>query len=129
LAVGALVATIAMVGIAVPLLYYGGVQGYAVGRGIAAMILVMVRFFYLQKLFPLRPIFGNVVRGLLPVVVALAGTLCLRFALSGGERTEVEAAAELALFLGLAGVATFASARALLGEFREYLRRPTPATA
>jgi hypothetical protein len=118
-----------MAGVAAPLLYYEGVQGYAVGRGISAMILVVVRFFYLQKLFPLRPIFGNVVRGLTPVVVALVGTLCVRFALPGGERTGAEAAAEVAVFLGLAGVATFVSARVLLVEFREYLRRPSAATA
>ena len=129
IAVGGVVMAISVAAIATPLLYYEGIQGYAIGVGISALILVGVRLFYLNKLFSLRPIFRNIAQGLVPVVVAVTGTVALRMALWGGDRAGSQAILELAVFLGLAGTATVISARALLAEFRDYLKRPSPASA
>ena len=129
IAVGGLAMAISVAGVATPLLYWEGLEGYAVGMGISALILVALRLVYLRRLFPLRPIFGNIAQGLVPVVIALTGTAALRLALWGGERTAGQAAAEVVVFVALAGFATLISARSLLSEFREYLRRPSPASA
>ena len=78
IAVGGLAMALGVTGLALPLLLTEGLQGYAVGMGLAATVLLAVRLFYLRRLFSLRPIAGNVARGLFPVAVA--------FTVTGGAR-------------------------------------------
>ncbi len=129
IAVGGLAMALGVTGLAVPLLLAEGLQGYAVGMGLAATVLLAVRMVYLRRLFSLRPIVGNVARGLLPVAVAFTVTGAARLLLWGGERAEVQACLEFALFVAIAGAFTVISARSLLVEFRGYLQRPSATPA
>jgi len=124
-AVGGGVMALAVTGLAVPLLLAEGLTGYSIGMGLAGVVLVVARLVYLRRLFPLRPILVNVGRGVLPATVALAVTASARLATWGGERTELHAVLEVALFGAVAAGVTLLLERGLLGEFRSYLRRPS----
>ena len=107
-----------------PLLFLEGLDGFAVGMILASAALVVVRLFYLRRLFSLRPILVNSDRR------RGAGArwrwrrpAALRLALWGGERTEAQAILEVAVFSGVTVAVTLATQRALLQEFRGYLRR------
>ncbi len=125
IAVAGLAMAIAVSAIAVPLLFTDGLSGYAVGMGIAAAVLVVVRLVYLRRLFSLAPILSNVAGGIFPAAVAVTGAAGLRAALWGGQRTEGQALLELAVFAAIALGVTLVSQRGLVREFRGYLRRPT----
>lgn len=125
MAVGGGVMALAVTGLAVPLLLAEGLTGYSIGMGLAGVVLVVARLVYLRRLFPLRPILVNVGRGVLPATVALAVTASARLATWGGERTELHAVLEVALFGAVAAGVTLLLERGLLGEFRSYLRRPS----
>ena len=125
IAVAGLAMAIAVSAIAVPLLFTDGLSGYAVGMGIAAAVLVIVRLVYLRRLFSLAPILSNVARGMFPAAVAVTGAAGLRAALWGGQRPEGQALLELAVFAAIALAVTLVSQRGLVREFRGYLRRPT----
>lgn len=121
--VAAGIMTLAVTGIAVPLLWVGDLAGYALGMGLAATVMVGVRLIYLRRLFSLAPIAVNIARGVFPALVALAGAGGIRLLLWGGERSEQHALLELVAFAALTAAVTLLSERVLLGEFRGYLRR------
>jgi hypothetical protein len=89
---------------------------------------VIVRLVYLRTLFSLAAIARNVAKGLVPALGALAGAAAVRLALWGGERTETQAVAELAVFAALVVGITAISERELLREFRGYLNRGRTST-
>jgi len=129
IAIGALAMSLSVLGLAVPLLVLEGLTGYAIGMALSAATLVIVRLYYLNRLFPLGPTIVNVARGIYPAAIALAGTGAIRIALWGGERGEAQALAEVVTFCGLAAAVTLVSERALLSEFRGYLTRSKAAKA
>jgi PST family polysaccharide transporter len=120
---------VAVLAVALPLLLADGIDGYGRGMVIATLCLVAARLFYLRRLFSLAGIARNVVRGILPTLPAVAAVLAVRALLGGGERTPGDAIAELVVFVVLVVGATLASERALLREFRGYLRPAQPAPA
>ncbi len=126
-AVGAAAMAVGVTAIAVPLLAIHGLVGFAVGMALANVGLVAVRVGYLTRIVPLGPMVRNVARGMLPGLAAFGVTGSVRLATWGGERTELHAAAEVALFLVLSLAITLVAERGLLNEFRGYLRR-RPAT-
>ena len=128
-AVGAAAMAVGVTVFAVPLVATEGLLGFAVGMALANAILVAVRLGYMRRLVPLAPMLVNVARGMLPALVALAITGLARLALWGGPRSEFQAAAELALFLGTALAVTLITERGLLTEFRGYLKRRPAAAA
>ncbi|HYI38554.1 MAG TPA: oligosaccharide flippase family protein [Thermoleophilaceae bacterium] len=128
-AVGAFAMAVVVTGIAVPLLAAYGLVGFAVGMAVGNVVLVGVRVGYLTRIVPLGPMARNVIRGMLPAAAALSVTGAARLATWGGERTELHAAAELALFLVLSMAITLVAERGLLNEFRGYLRRRPGAAA
>ena len=101
MAVGAAAMAVGVTAIAVPLLAIHGLVGFAVGMAVANAGLVAVRVGYLTRIVPLGPMVLNVARGMLPAIAAFAVTGAVRLATWGGERTELQAAAEVALFLAL----------------------------
>jgi O-antigen/teichoic acid export membrane protein len=107
--------------IAIPLLVTHGVDGYSTGMAIALVLLTLSRIRYLAKLFPLRTVLGNSVRGMLPTVPAIGAVLGIRAAMWGGPRTTGDALIEIAAFCLVVGATTVWSERTLLKEFRGYL--------
>ena len=129
LAVAALAMTVAVTGIAVPLMLVAGLEGYSVGMALAVACLVAVRLGYLRRLFPLRSIIVNTARGVAPALGAVAAIVAVRLAIDGGARTGAAAAAEVALYVALVTTITLLAERRLLAEFRGYLRRGRRAAA
>jgi PST family polysaccharide transporter len=123
IAVASGVMVVAVLGIAVPGLLIGGVDGFAIGMGGAILCLVALRIHYLGRLFGVGTVVRNSARGALPVIPAAAAVLAVRYGFEGGERTLADALGEIAVFLVTAGLATLASERSLLREFRGYLGR------
>jgi O-antigen/teichoic acid export membrane protein len=123
IAVAGLTMAVSVSTIAVPALFVWGLEGYSIGMLLAIFCLVAVRLVYLRRLFSLRAIGHNVAKGVAPALGALAGAGAIRLALWGGERTELQAVLEVAVFGALAVGLTVISERALLHEFRGYLSR------
>jgi PST family polysaccharide transporter len=125
IAVASAVMLASVMAIAVPLLLWRGIDGFAVGMGLATLVYVVARMVYLKRLFPLRGVLVNAARGAAPALPALAAVLAAR-ALGGAGRDLWQVAVELALFVAVAVGATYATERALLDELRGYLRRGRP---
>ena len=83
--------------------------------------------FTVRRLLPGVRLWPLALRAAVPVVLASAPVLALRFALWGGERTLAQALGELALWLGGLALATHRLEGGLLAELRGYLRAGAPA--
>jgi O-antigen/teichoic acid export membrane protein len=121
IAVGNAALMVAVMAIAIPLLVTEGVTGYGIGFAVAVAIGVVVRMWYLRRIFPGFALSRHVARGIAPTVPAAVAILALRVLDSGGRspaRVIVEAGLYAALVIG----ATYASERALLRESFGYLR-------
>jgi O-antigen/teichoic acid export membrane protein len=121
------VGVISMVGIAVPLLVADGLDGLALGMGIATAIALAGRVWYLSRLFPSFQILVHSARAIAPSVPAAGAVLALRAA-TDLDRSGALALAELALYAAVTIAATWALERPLLREVLGYLRgAPRPA--
>ena len=129
IAVAGLTMAISVCALAVPGLLLGGLDGYSIGMALSVIVLVGVRLVFLKRLFSLRAIAVNVLRSVMPTAGALTGTVALRLALWGGEREFVQSVAEVVLYAALVVGFTAVAERALLLEFRGYLRRGRASTA
>lgn len=116
-----------VMGIATPLLIWRGIDGFAVGMGLATLLYVGARLAFLAPLFPLRAVLVNTLRGIVPTLPALAAALVAR-GLGPAERDLTQALIEAALFAGIAATTTLLAERALLRELRGYLVRGRGAT-
>jgi O-antigen/teichoic acid export membrane protein len=123
IAVAGLTMALSVCSLAVPLMLIADLEGYSLGMLAAIFVLVLVRLVYLRKLFSLRAIAMNVAISVAPAVGALLCAGALRLALWGGERTEVQAVAELALFGVGVALLTWITQKSLFREFRGYLQR------
>jgi len=81
-----------------------------------------VRRVYVRRLLPGARLGVVALRAVVPVALASAPVLIVRFALWGGDRSLGQALAELALWLVVLAVATKRLEGDLLGELRGYLR-------
>jgi O-antigen/teichoic acid export membrane protein len=122
IAVMGIVGVLSMVGIVTPLLLAEGIDGVAVGIGIATALALVGRVWFLSRLFPSFQILVHSARAIAPSLPATAAVLGMR-AVTDLDRSPGLAAAELGLYLALTVAATLALERALLGELRGYLRR------
>jgi len=111
-----------MVGIVTPLLIAEGINGLAVGIGIATVIAMAGRVWFLSRLFPSFQILVHSARAIAPTVPATAAVLLVRGA-TDIERTPGVAIGEFALYVAVTVLATWAFERPLLRELRGYLRR------
>ena len=107
---------------AVPALFIWGFWGFIAGRVAGTLVQLAVRQAYLRRLFPKVNLAAIGARALAPVLAGAAAAVGLRLALWGGDRTAVQAIAELALFVGVTGLATWLTERLLLRELLGYLR-------
>jgi hypothetical protein len=108
--------------VAIPLLLTDGLRGLAIGLAIQATTLVLVRGFFLRRLFAGFHLGRHALRAIAPSVPAVGAVLIAR-ALESGPRTEARAVGELALYVAVTIAATLAFERDLLREARGYLTR------
>ncbi|MCW3000262.1 MAG: hypothetical protein JWN65_3811 [Solirubrobacterales bacterium] len=123
------ITTVAFVLITLPLLVFGGLEGFA--YGMAAMMLVQLgcRVFYLRRLFEGFRLLPHAIRAVTPVLPGAAAVLAVR-ALDPGRHSGLQAAGQLALFAVVVLVCTIVAERALLREALGYLRaKSAPAAA
>jgi O-antigen/teichoic acid export membrane protein len=107
--------------LAVPGLAVWGFEGFVWGRIAGAVLVLAVRRVYVHRLLPGVSLSALAARGLAPVLAGAGAAAGLRLALWGGGRPLLQAAAELALFLGVTAGATWLLERGLLRELSSYL--------
>jgi len=108
--------------LAVPGALLGGSWGFVAGRVGCTACVLAVRHVYVRRLLPGVRLWSLALRAAVPVALASAPVLALRFALWGGERTLAQALGELALWLGGLALATHRLESGLIAELRGYLR-------
>jgi O-antigen/teichoic acid export membrane protein len=122
MAVASVATAIAFLGAALPLLALDGLPGFAIGMAIVTAAGIAVRTYYLKRLFRGYRALGHLLRAVAPTVPAAGVVLALR-ALEAGQRSGAQAAWELAVYLAVTALATWALERRLLREAAGYLRR------
>jgi O-antigen/teichoic acid export membrane protein len=129
IAVVNVLATVAYVAVAMPLLVIDKLPGFEVGMAIAAVTGVAGRILYLGRLFPTFDIVRHVLRAVAPTAPAALAVLGMRALLPGNSLAA--AVAELVVYIGLAVVGTALLERPLLRELIGYLSptRSEPASA
>ena len=113
--------------VAVPLLFSSGTTAYVLGMVGSSLVVLVIRTWFVRRLLPGVPLARLVARALWPLAGAGIAVAAARLALWGGERTALQAVAELVVFLAVYAAATFASERDLIRELRETARRPATA--
>jgi hypothetical protein len=108
---------LSFVAFAIPLMLWKGLNGFAAGMGIMALVSLVVRGLYLTKLFDGLQMLRHVARAIAPAVLAVLGVRALV-----GDGSLAVAVAELALYVAVTVVATWAFERRLLREVLGYLR-------
>lgn len=111
---------------AIPLLILEGLDGYAIGMGVVALVSLLVRIVYLSRLFSGFRVVGYSLRAVGPSLPAAGAVLLARLVEDSGRSAGL-AAAELALYLTITLLATLWLERRLLRELLSYLRAgPSP---
>ncbi len=105
-----------------PLTIVLGLDGYAIGMASGVIVDLLVRGWYLDRMFSGFNVALHLARSIAPSVPPALAILALR-AIAGAERTLALALAELGLYAALTVLATLAFERPLLNELRGYLRR------
>ena len=113
---------VAFLAAVIPLTAAYGLDGFAAGMAITAVVNLAVRFFFLVRLFPALSIAGHAARAIAPTVPAVLAVLAVRAV--DGDRSLGVALGELALYAGVTVAATVVLERELLREVLGYLRRP-----
>ena len=122
IAVAGVLMFVTVMAIAVPLTYSDGVRGYAWGMAIATGVLILVRAWYLARLFPTFALFSHAARAIWPTLPAVAVVLLIRSA-DGGARSSAIAAAEALAYIAILAIGVFMAERRLVREVVGYLRR------
>lgn len=125
LAVGAVATAVVMIAVGVPLLLLSGLPGFAVGIAAGTGANLLVRGFYLRRLFPALRIGRHVIRASAPSLMAAVAVLVER--LLGPSGAAPHTALELATFILMAAAGTWVTERSLLREAISYLRRAAAA--
>jgi O-antigen/teichoic acid export membrane protein len=123
-AVESVVMVVAFAALAIPGLVLWGSRGFVWGLIAGALATFAVRRHFVRRLLPNVELVTLGLRGLAPVAAAAAVTFGLRGLLWGGERTAVQAVAELVLFLATCALATWWLERPLLREAARESRSP-----
>jgi O-antigen/teichoic acid export membrane protein len=105
----------------IPLTLAFGLTGYALGMGVAVIVQVAQRGYFLRRLFPDHRPMPYLVRAILPSVPPAALVLGVR-ALAGGDRTPARVIAEVVLYVVVTFAAIWLFERTLIRELVGYLR-------
>lgn len=114
-------AFLSFLGLAVPLLFAYGLNGFAAGMAGAVTVALVARWVYLVRLFPGFEVARYSLRAMAPTVPAVAAVLAIRILVEGDRTLEI-ALGELGAYLAVTALATVAFERALLREALSYLR-------
>lgn len=129
IAIWSAICMVSFLAVPAPLLLIEGLDGFAVGMGVVALISLGVRLVYLNRLFSAFRVLSYSARAIGPSVPAAVAVLLLRAAENAG-RSPLMAIAELALYLAVTAAATLWVQRGLLRELQSYLRTaPAPSPA
>lgn len=123
-AVESAVLVITFGGLAIPGLVAWGSAGFVWGRIAGALAMLAVRRHYVRRLLPHVELVTLGLRGVVPVAAAAGLTLAVRALLWGGERTAVQAAGEIVLFVAACALVTWLVERPLLREVAREVRSP-----
>jgi hypothetical protein len=110
----------------VPALLTLDLIGYVVGLAANVVMQLVLRGYYLRRLFPGFRLMRHIVRAIAPSVPAAGLILLLRLLMST-ERTLGIALAELALYVAATLLFTLVFERKLVQEIAGYLRKSPPA--
>jgi O-antigen/teichoic acid export membrane protein len=112
--------------IGLPLIWWYGLRGLAIGTALQMLANLVCRIFYLRRLFQGFSAITHASRAILPSVPAVAVVLLMRLVESGTRTLEL-AVAELVIYLGVTAAATWWSEKSLLREAIGYVmaRRAT----
>lgn len=119
-----LVTMLAFLAAAIPLLVTRGLHGFAIGIAVMALASMVARTYFLVRLFPGFSMAGHAVRAIWPTLPAVGAVLLVRL-VETGDRSPLQAAAELVLFVLVTIVVTFFAERDLLREVIGYVRTGT----
>ena len=120
-AVNSLVATVVTLGVGIPLLFSDGLTGLAIGLGAGAGASLVVRAWYLARIFDGFRFVRHAARAVLPTLPAVAVVLVIR-GLESGNRTVAIAVAELVAYVVVTIAATWWFERGLILEAEAYAR-------
>ena len=121
LAVSAAVGLVAVVGASVPVLLTEGLIGFALGIAAGTLAGLAVRMAYLVRLFPAARMASHIAAGIAPTIPAAAAVLAGRLVADGGGSV-ARLVTELAAYVAIVAVTTWAVDRELLRESVGYLR-------
>ncbi len=122
LGVTAVASTAALLGVGIPLLAVDGLDGLAVGIAASGAVALVVRAWYVVRLFEGFRFLPHALRAALPTVPAAAVVALERVAVGGGPRPASLAVLTLVSYVLVAAGATWLIERALLTEAIGYLR-------
>ena len=128
IAIASLAATTVFLAAGIPLLLAMGLRGFAIGvllQGLAALI---VRAYYLQRLFPSFDFLRHAFRSFAPTMLAVAAVLLLRV-IEPGRRTLALVVAELGIYVLVTTLSTWQRESSLLREAVGYVLDRRPAAA
>jgi PST family polysaccharide transporter len=129
IAVWSFLTMVAFLTAGIPLMIVDGLRGYAIGTAVMTLVSVLVRGYYLQRLFAGFRFFSHALRSLAPTVPAALLVLLVRL-IEPGHRTVAMVLVELVAYLAVTVAATVVLERPLIREALGYLRRasdPAPA--
>ena len=123
--VAAVTRLIVFFAVSIPAMIMFGIAGYAAAFAAATIVQIILRGWYMRRLFRGFKVLRHMLRAIAPTVPATAVVLAVRV-LAGGERTGPRAIAELALYAIAAAAATWLFERALVSELLAYMRGRRP---
>lgn len=129
LAVSGVAVFVVFIVVGVPGMLAWGVTGYAVAICAITAVQLVIRTYYLKRLFGGFAVLRHSARAIGPCLPAVGAVLALRL-VETGDRGLAAALGELCVFIVLTAAATAITERSLLREIGDYLRRaPSAAQA
>jgi O-antigen/teichoic acid export membrane protein len=122
IAVAGAVSVIVFFAVTVPLMLTEGVIGYGIGMAAATLVQLVLRGYYLRRLFPGFRLVPHAARSFLAVVPAVACVLFVREVAAESNRTAAWAIGELVVYVLLVMLTTYVLERRLIHEMAGYVR-------
>ena len=123
LMVGALVMLVTVTAVGVPLLLSQGLAGFALGMAAGTMATLVVRIWYLRRLFPAVRMAAHVARSTAPTLPAVLAILGVRALL---DESTWRLVVEIVVYASTVAALTWALERTLLREAVGYIRQRAP---
>jgi O-antigen/teichoic acid export membrane protein len=128
LAVIALATVVLFLTVTLPLLIIGGLEGYAIGMLALSLGTLVLRSYYLSRLFSGFQMARHTLRAVGPSIPAIAAVLGIRL-VESGSRGLGTVILELAVYAAVTAVATYTMERSLIAEVWGYVRHGAAKTA